>query len=175
MTELDTDHSPGCYGSAMTYREGTPECETCPFVVSCAPLSTARLAALREKFGVAPIKKSSRSRTPATAAVPSGFAPSSAVATLLERMASLNIVETLRQGQNPFTVGFPFMRIACHVLLHRPQGTTEQELTMAFMQKMDWKETTSKVYASQAAQALTMIGATQRMNGRLILRRFDNA
>ncbi|WP_448035165.1 hypothetical protein [Bradyrhizobium liaoningense] len=49
--DLDVSLAPGCYGMSMCYREGTPECSTCPFAASCGPLAARQLAMLRADGG----------------------------------------------------------------------------------------------------------------------------
>lgn len=53
-SESDSDvfYRPGCFGSAVCYKPGTPICDACPFIDSCGPVALARKAFLKDKFAI---------------------------------------------------------------------------------------------------------------------------
>ncbi len=184
MTLPDHAHAPGCFGSALTYREGTPECSTCEFAANCAPVSQQRLMRLRERYGVQIGTKRQRDRAKAVEIV--AFPPEVPaevaltlpvkVRELLARIEKhgIRVTAALREGKNPFAWDkLAFLYVACFLLLRRGRhGVDLKELTLAFKQKLDWNAGTAAAHVSQTVQALKALGAADFENGRLQLRNF---
>lgn len=174
LTSLpDNPLAPGCFGSALTHREGSPECHGCPFADQCAPLSTQRLAALRERLGV--VKGRTKKPPAPTIETPDGVELTipRKVLDLIQRVdrAGIKVTESLLRGENPFTSTPTFLRVCCHVLLKVPGGVNRKTLTMALQRKLDWTEATASAHAGQAVHLLTALGAISEMNGLLKLKR----
>lgn len=166
--------APGCYGRAMSYRSGTPECDLCPLATSCAPLSIARTQAIRARLGIVakPPKPPVVSKMPEPAAAIAyrqamGMSLPVKVIDLLGRIerSGIRVTETLARGENPFTETPAFMRVICHLLLRRPQGLNRRTITMALMHQFKWQETTATPHTTQAIQALAALGAIRDQDG----------
>ncbi len=181
MTVPDIPHAPGCFGSALTYKAGTTECDTCEFAEKCAPISARRLAVLREKYNVAEPKKARERRKPEPAEplvlppeVPPDLTLPLKVQGVLARIerAGVKVTEALRRGENPFQHNWlRFLYVACAVLLLRQErGATREEVIDAFQKKMKWSEATAAAHFAQAVHALRALGAADLVNGRLQLR-----
>jgi hypothetical protein len=168
--------APGCYGSALTYREGSQECSSCPFAAQCQPLHEERLASLRERLGI----KNVAPRKPMANRTHIEHLLSAAEMTLPKKVvdlitridkAGIKVTESLREGKNPFETTPRFMRVVCHVLLHLPGGINRRTLTTALARKLEWTEGTASAHAAQAAHALVALGAAEEIDGILKLKR----
>lgn len=171
ITRPELEHAPGCYGSALAYREGDPQCVSCPFVENCAPLSTERLALLRAEYGIKPPKREVKG----SIVTPVGEQLSVPVKVMeligrIER-AGIAMKRDLMRGVNPFNSKPAFLRVACHLLLRIPQGVSRAQLTMAFAHKFEWSPETAMTHTSVAIQTLKAVGAIDDRDGKIILRR----
>ncbi|AMB48375.1 hypothetical protein [Methylobacterium sp. AMS5] len=174
--------APGCYGFALSFKEGSPECSTCPFAGRCQAIGAEQLARRRAELGiVAPVK---RTRTPSPAPAPVAAATAAPgaltsempkkVAELLARIERMGIkvTEALAEGRNPFAgTKIGFLAVACHLMMKLDQGVERALLIKAFQQKLNWSEGTAAAHATQAFQALEALGAASNSNGRLTLMR----
>lgn len=170
--------TPGCFGSALTFEEGAPECVSCPFAEGCAPLSRASLARIHEKFGIKP-KKAAR-KAPEEPKEPqvrrsvfSDRLPKKVVEWLerLERKG-VRITEALRQGHNPFLEKPVPFRIACHLLLKlKGEGLEPPMLVQALQMKLAYTPDGADATARLVLQVLEAIGATVEVNGKIMIRR----
>lgn len=52
LEALDPYFAPGCFGSALTYENGSKECSPCPFAAQCAPRAAESWANLRKFHGL---------------------------------------------------------------------------------------------------------------------------
>lgn len=171
-----TDLAPGCFGRALTYKAESAECSSCKFAELCGPRSIERTNRIREELGL--------NAKPAKAAVPKikKTEPHNPLFTglpvkvvdLLRRFerAGIRLTDNLRNGTNPIpkdSVGF--MRVACHLLLKRPEGLDRRYLRSAFMQHFGWTEGTAAAHAAQACQVLVAVGAVSESNGVIQLRK----
>lgn len=168
----DLSHAPGCFASALMCRPGTAECDSCIFVARCAPLSEVKRATLHEKFGVvakAPAPK--KPRAPKKPKVEKPVMVSPAAQTLVERIegAGLAVGDSLRQGVNPFNKP-AFLKVACHLLLKRPEGLDPELLAAAFIHKLDCDPPRAAAQSVLAIEALTALGAIENHNSRLRVR-----
>ena len=167
---IDETQAPGCYGSALTFDVGSAECSQCMFAVQCGPKSEARMRYLREKLNL-PMPKTKAKPPVAAQARPVEMSLPKKVVDLLERIerAGIRVTESLSQGHNPFTKPM-FLRVACHLLLHLPDGIDMPTLTRALAKKLEWQEATAAAHAIQARQALIALGAAEEHNGKLRLK-----
>ena len=172
----DLHLAPGCFGSALTYKESQVECQTCPFAERCKPISEARMERLRAKLGIAvkPAKPVvERKQIVKDAGV---MTLPKKVEELMERIdrAGIKITESLREGRNPFADKKKpaFLLVACHLLLHLSGNQiSRQGLCEAFMKKFEWSEGTAAAHALQASQLLVAVGAATETDGRISLKR----
>lgn len=168
--------TPGCYGSALTYEEGSPECATCPFAENCAPLSRASLERIHAKFGINPSSVRKRPQPPPEPVKRSVFSDRlpKKVLDLVERIErkGIRITEALREGRNPFvTKPVPF-RIACHLLLKlRNDGLEPPMLVQALQMKLAYTPEGADATARLVLQVLEAVGATVEVGGKITIRR----
>lgn len=172
MTELDPSLAPGCYGSALIHRPETPECRTCAFKASCGPLAAISLANLRAKYGVSVAPPKPKVEKPQVTAGAETGLPAK-VQQMIERIerAGISVTDKLARGENPFTAKPAFLRVACHLFLRLPNGISREQLTEAFMVKMNWTKGTAQPHAAIATQMLVAMGALEHANGLYRLRR----
>lgn len=176
MANLDTSMAPGCFGLGLLYKAASTECSTCPFAAQCAPIAEAQLVKMRADLGILPVP-AGKSAAPDPTATKGVFATGLPIKVqqlvdAIER-AGIKVNETLARHENPFGMKFPFMRIACHILLRRKEqnaGTTRMELTQAFCSTLKVEKGTADAYVIHAAKALAAIGAADEVNGVLKLR-----
>lgn len=166
---------PGCYGIGLLYRETSTECTTCPFAVQCGPVAQAQLAALRAELGIKVAtpraKIVSTPVSPATRVYSKKLPPK--VIELLNAIdtAGIRVGEALKNGLNPFTVKFPFLRIACHLLMRRQgKGISRDEMRHAFETTLKVGRGTADAYALQASIALRAIGVANERESVLYLK-----
>lgn len=167
--------APGCYGSALTYEEGAPECVGCQFAKECAPLSKASLERIHAKFGIkprVPKKAPPKANPPVRRSVFSDRWPKK-VMDVVERLekSGVKITEALRNGRNPFvSKPKPFL-IACHMLIKTNKGIQEPMLTEALRTKLAYTPESAKDTARLVLQVLEAIGATVETDGIIMIRR----
>jgi hypothetical protein len=174
----DLDLAPGCFGLAMTYKEGTRECSACPFASACEPLALENLAIIRAELGVVvpppkPVAKvalvervARRTAEQLVTEVPKK------VQAHLDRFERLGIKFTpaLARGENPVAQGqSAFMRIACHLLLKAKEGFSRDMLVQAFVMSLKHTNDTAQAHAKQAVQILEAVGAAKELNGKITL------
>lgn len=179
MNSLDISLAPGCYGMSMCYKEGSTECDTCPFASSCKPACEQQLATLRAEFGiVAPEVKSQRPVQKVTQSVPAdtmtltnGLPKKIAAWISYIEREGIKVVETLTKGENPFAGRRPtFLNIACLLLLKKPEGVSRDLLRQCFMQKLSWSDETAASHITQTRQILSALGAIDEVDGMIRLR-----
>lgn len=176
--------APGCYGSALAFKEDDSVCMGCVFKAQCQPVHIEARAALRTRLGIVTPEEAKIAKAAAPAAPKAAFKDQSAAALALPKKVQelvdkldrggYNVVESLKNGQNPFGAALPYMKIAAHLLIAlAPRGKSidRQLLTTAFVSKLGWQENTSEAHARMAIQALTHIGAVDNIDGAIILRR----
>lgn len=172
MTYLPDELAPGCYGSALAFKEDAPLCSACPYADRCAPLHRANLSALRERFGIK--DTSPRARPRAKPGVGGQMSLGAKAQALFEKIDGMNlrITEKLAAGQNPFAgQRMAFMLIACHLLLNYRGLLTQDVMSMAYAKRLECKPATADAYARLATQLLSHIGAIDVTEGTLTIRR----
>lgn len=178
MTDLHL--APGCYGFALSFKEGSAECSTCQFAARCQVIGTEQLARRRLELGITAKPVKERKPRVVAAAVEAvagstltGGLPKK-VEELMQRIerAGIRVTEGLREGRNPFLGQKPaFLSVACHLILNIEQGVDRATLNKAFQKKLNWSEGTAAAHTTQAFQALIALGAAHEANGRLTLTR----
>lgn len=173
--------APGCFGSALAYKDGDSVCMGCVFQAQCQPVHVEARIALRQRLGIKTPEEIKAEKQPVAKVVfkdqsPEALALPKKVQELVDKLdrGGYNVVESLKSGQNPFGAAMPFMKIAAHLLLALAprQKTIDRDLlTTAFVSKLGWQENTAEAHARMAIQALTHIGAVENMDGAIILRR----
>ncbi len=167
----DQPHAPGCFGSALCFQAGSPECSSCPFQGACQPAAQRRTQELRTLLGLA--LKEPRLKKPIMPPV----APDAAQRTLPKKVeellgrierAGIRVTDSLNAGLNPFAKGPTFLKMACHLLLRMPEGFTRQQLQQGLMTKLAWTQATANAHATQACQLLIAVGAAKLINGKLV-------
>lgn len=166
--------APGCFGSALTYREGDMVCRRCPFAKACGDEHLVAMERLRERLGIV-VKP--RRKKPVEAkeeiADPSRLALPNKVQKLLERLdkEAFDVVAKLRRGENPFLTTLPFMAVACHLLIKLDGPLSQTLLAAAMVKKLGWKDVTASAHARMALQALEHVGAITLTDGMAVMRR----
>lgn len=167
--------APGCFGSALAYKDNESICRGCTFNVECRPLHLENKARLQALAGIKPPKVKPVELAPSAPIDPTTMNLPTKVRELLERIDrnNLNIVGHLRRGENPFVDTMPFMRIACHLLLRCPANMRldRQLLSSAFVKKLNWQQGTAEAHARLAVQALVHVGAIDLVDGVISLRK----
>lgn len=165
--EAEFPHAPGCFGSALTYQQDAPECQSCAFAAACGPRSQQRLIELRARFNIQPPAEKSRVKKPATG----DFYMPVKVAALLARINGfgVDVAAAIRRGDNPFlTTGPRFLAVTTHLLTRYEDGVTRENLVAVLQAKLNWTQGTAAAHALQAVQALIALGVADETNGRLI-------
>lgn len=177
MVELDVSMAPGCYGISLLHREGSNECRTCPFAPQCAPIARAQLVALRAELGIKPASVKVSKAGPSVSPTPSSSALSTRMPVKVQELvdsierAGIKVCEALSRGINPFHGKFPFMYVACHMLLKaKHEGIARERMSKAFENTLHIGKGTADAYAAQAVRALKEIGAINESNGLARLR-----
>lgn len=177
--------APGCFGSAFGFKDNDTVCNGCVFREQCAPAHRLATAALRKSFGIqsleerneekaAEIAERRRAQDEARlAADPGLLSLPIKVQDLIARLdrGNYDVIGKLAAGLNPFADTIPFLRIACHLLLHFDRPINKDLLVAAFSQKLDWKPNTAEAHARMTIMALTHIGAVDNQDGQITLRR----
>ena len=168
--------APGCYGSALTFKESASECIACIFKETCKPQSEARLEALRAKFGIKVRAPVTRKRAEVTKTEDGTFLMTSLprkIEDLVLRIerAGIDVSGKLSRGENPFEKRPFFLRITCHLLLNLPNGIERKVLQVALQRKLNWTEGTAVSQALQASQLLQALGVADEINGCIKLRK----
>jgi hypothetical protein len=169
------DLAPGCFGSALAFKEESSECAGCPFQTACAPVSCRRLEKLRAELGLTDLvskpRTTVRSRQHAHSAADGDLTTvlPKKVQALLERIEArgINVGAALRDGKNPFERP-AFLKVAAHLLLRLPNGFDRSTLRMALQHKLEWSEQTAASHASQVFHVLQALGVAKEVNGRLM-------
>lgn len=171
ITRPEIDHAPGCYGSALAYKDGDPQCGSCPFAASCGPRATERLEVLRAQYGIVSRKRAVKGEI----TTPGGeqLAVPVKVMELIGRIerAGIAMKRDLARGVNPFREKPAFLKVACHLLLRIPGGVSRAQMTMAFIHKFAWTPETAMSHTSVVVQTLKAISAVEDRDGKIILRR----
>jgi hypothetical protein len=169
--------APGCFGLAMTYREGARECSACPFASACAPLAAENLTILRAELGInVPVLAVDVAKSHAKVAKADtliDFVPKKVEAQLAraERL-KIQITPALERSENPFKGKKPrFLEVAFHVLLKKiGVGVSREMLVACFMRSLGYSKQTAESHAKQTVQILEAVGAGQESNGIITLR-----
>ena len=167
------EFSPGCFGSALAFREDIPVCLSCNFREQCKPIHIDNLAKLREHYGIK-VAVPRIKRAPVVVSTDESLLRlPKKVRELVERIdrSSIRITENLMKGLNPFETEFPFMRVACHLLLRLDRPINQKLLSAAFMKKMNWLEGTADSHARMAIYILVHVGAVDHIDGQISLRK----
>lgn len=173
MTDLDLNLAPGCFGSALTYIEGSVECGSCLFAARCKPLHDANLATLRArlKLPASPQRKRvERKEEPAATLAPAPLP--SQVEEMIGRIerAGIKVTEALAAGRNPFDSRFSSLRVACHLLLNM-RSVGRETLVMALEKKLHMGRVSATSRAKHLVQLLVAVGAATETNNKLTLKR----
>lgn len=178
MNDLPEFMAPGCFGSALTYREDQTECQACPFAQACAPKSALAMTELRARLGIPepekPMQRAEpKKRQPRVSAHFLTQSLPQKVLELIERVERDGIdIGALARGHNPFVNQRPvFLRLACHVMLAMPQGVTRRQMIHAYRKKFGWTEGTASALTTQTFQTLKAFGAVVEVDGKFIARR----
>ncbi|MGV1754794.1 hypothetical protein [Agrobacterium sp. CG674] len=169
--------SPGCFGSALAFKEGDVACSGCKFAQACKPVHLVAQAALRERFGVTTAIQANAEKVKAKdEAAPVNPAALSLPKKTQELVARLDrgqydVVGSLQRGENPFGSAIPFMKLACHLLLRLAQPLSAKGLATAYATKFEWQQGTADAHARMAIQALTHVGAVENRDGLISIRK----
>lgn len=135
--------APGCFGSALTWRENDEVCKSCPYTRDCEARSRVALEQLRELCGVqvAPQRRANGALSKRAEAV-------------LDKldMTTAEIRGAIQAGRNPFPKQSGFLREICAALMIQPANRAF--LTMILQRRMEITETVADVYTRLALQIL---------------------
>jgi hypothetical protein len=168
--------SPGCFGSALAFKEDDVACRSCKFAGECKPMHLSAQKALRERYGIQTTqeviadekaKRSEEKAARAAAIDPAALTLPKKVQELILRLdrGNYDIVRKLQNGENPFGASMKFMALVAHLLLRLPQ-VDKGLITTAF-----WQENTAEAHARMAIQALEHVGAIDNRDGLVSIRR----
>ena len=171
MSEIP-EFSPGCFGSALAYKDDEIVCRACTFRTACLPVHLENRLALQLRMGLKP-KAAAKPAVEAKSSDPARLSLPVKVVDLLNRLdnGNFDIIGKMKRGENPLASGFPFMKIVCHLLMRYPGALNRQMLSSAFVSKLKWQENTAEAHARMAIQVLTHIGAVDNVDGNITLRR----
>lgn len=169
------DLAPGCFASALAYRDDAAECTGCPFSAECAPASSARMAQLRAELGLEGMVGPGRKRVvKAASPAATGFVATlpKKVQALVEQIdkKGLKVGDALRAGTNPFDKP-AFLRVAAHLLLKLPGGVDRNVLRAALQHKLGWSYETANSHAAQVFHLMPALGVAEDRNGKMILKK----
>lgn len=167
------EFAPGCFGSAIAFKEEDVICRGCSLVEQCRPAHLHAKALLQERLGISPAERPAPKKAASPAPVdPTTLTLPQKTRELLDRLdrGHYAINEKLGCGENPFSDAMPFMRVACHVLLHISRPVNRELLAAAFVKKLGWQQNTADAHARLAIQALTHVGAVENRDGLIMLR-----
>lgn len=180
MTDIP-HFAPGCFGSALAFKEDDSVCMGCVFKAECQPIHLEARAALRARLGIK-LPEEIKAARPAKPKVEfldqseAALALPVKVQELVDKLdrGGYDVVNKLQAGENPFGASLKFMKVAAHLLLgfakaNRPLDA--EVLTTAFVKTLGWQESTAQAHTRMAIQALTHIGAVDNLQGKIVLRR----
>lgn len=173
MTDLDTRLAPGCFGSALTYVDGSAECSSCMFAPQCKPVHQANLFALRGKLGIGPVtRKAAKPETALSGELVGPPLSNEAKALLAEAdRIGLKVNETLARGENPFrTSRFRALSVVAHILL-RTRRCERGVLVTALAKALDLGPFTAAKTVHHSIEFLIAVGAIYEANGKISLKR----
>jgi hypothetical protein len=173
ITKPEIKGAPGCFGSALTYKESAQECRGCQYASECEPLSKERLRILRETLGIN--IKQPKKRIPKVKdeqIFESSNSVPKKVCSIIERLdnSGVDVLGSIRAGKNPFTDSPKFLKITSHLLLNLKAGFSRSMLEQAFIQKLGWTEGTAKAHALQAVQFMNAIGVSKEVEGKISIK-----
>lgn len=160
-------YSPGCFGSALTFKATDLVCQRCPFAAQCQPAHEVSLRLLRQKFGIAPVPVKEVVAAPAPVTDPVLLAMPKKVQALLAKLdkGNYDVVGKLQRGENPFGAALPFMAVACHALLRLGRPMDKDFLSTAFMKQFGWQKQNADEHVRIAFSALIHVGAVVSNDG----------
>jgi len=160
----DTSLAPGCYASPLIYKAKAKECAECVFGSACGPSATARLAVLRDHYGVKPA-------TPVIIRPVEELPKKSQQIVDRIKSTGADLGQMMLAGRNPFKSKPQFLKLACHLLIAIPGGVSRDNLRYAFKSKLNWTDGTAAAHVLQATQVLCALGAAIETNGLITLKR----
>jgi hypothetical protein len=171
MTDNIPEFSPGCFGSALTFKETDMICMACVFHARCGPVHTLNLARMRDVLGVKEEPKPVVIITPEIVD-PIRLTLSKKTQALLAKLdaGGYDIINKLAAKINPFSNTMPHLAIACHLLLKLGRPLEREFLTTALMAKMKWTRATAEEQARVVTYALLHVGAVHSNDGSLTLK-----
>lgn len=167
--------SPGCFGSALSFRKEDMVCRACMFSAQCEPVHIDSKNMLRERFGIIvkePRRKKEVEIDLNQTADPARLSLPKKVFELMERVdrGGFDILAKLSRGENPFDGRLPFLAVACHLLLKMKEPVTRDLLTAALVHQFKWKENTAESHSRMSIQLLEHVGAVECSNGMMKLK-----
>ncbi len=178
MTNIP-EFAPGCYGSALAFKESEGVCLACVFRSQCQPLHEANLAALREELGVPNVVKRGRpkvvdeAREALFARDPGALSLPKKVQDLIARIdrGNFEVKSHFARGENPFAGKIPFLAVATEVLLKFSRPVDVPVLTAAFVMKLNWQEDTAKAHARIMLSAFQHLGFIEQQDDGYVAKR----
>jgi hypothetical protein len=169
-------YSPGCFGSALTFKATDLVCQRCPYATQCKPAHEQALAQLRHKFGIAVAETPAPVPAAPVALDPAALSLPKKVQDLLMKLdrGNYDVVGKLQRGENPFGAAIPFMAVACHVLLRLGRPMDRDFLATAFMKKFGWQKQTADEHARIAIYGLMYVGAVVSNDGLISIKETVN-
>lgn len=176
--------SPGCFGSALTFKKDDMVCGSCQFKTKCEPAHEEAKLALRERYGIKTTQQVVTAKAEAAKAKkeaerealdPAALELPKKTQELLLKLdrGNYNVIANLQMGVNPFGAAMPYMALTCKLLIaFRDRATiTQENLSAAFVKTFSWKQDTATAHARMAIQALNHLGLLSNNNGNISLRR----
>ena len=170
MIDVSDDLAPGCYGSALAFKNDAPMCSACVFAARCEPLHERNLVTLRDMLGVTAPKVAKRlpKEKPGLAGA---FAISPKAQALIDAIEAkgIKVTKALADGISPFAgTGLPTLHIACALLLKNV--CRRETMVAAFIKHLNYAAELAEERAATTIQALEAIGAVRVLETQIVIR-----
>lgn len=167
--------APGCFGSALIFKEDDMVCPACPFMEQCKPVHEQALEKMRDRFGIEkksiPVKK----QVVTSQDHPERMTLPKKVRGLLKSLdgSKLNIVGDMKNKVNPFRSldKMRYMQVVCHLVMHLSIPVTQKVLAAGLRKQMNWSEGTANAHARMSIQALEHVGAIENNDGTISVKK----
>lgn len=161
---LPVSQAPGCFTSALAYKNTARECIVCPFQERCAARSAVNLLRMRRKFGI-----SLDLEGPHDLENPHVTRGARMVWQDMNR-TGVDVAHAIDNGSNPFHAP-QYMKAIVHILLKRPEGTSVLEIDKALANKLNWSMDTALMFRMVGVLLLQHYGVAVLEDGFLRLAR----
>lgn len=166
------EFSPGCFGSAVTFKRTDMICTACVFCSACEPVHLASKLALQQKLGVVLHQTPAKEKIKPEPINPTRIVLPEKVQRLIETIdkGGFNIIQSLKEGRNPFDLKFPYLAVFCHMLMRANAPFSRDLLQAAYTTRLRVSPAVARENAAIAIVVLMHVGAVRSVDGNLSLR-----